>query len=88
MTFDLIVRGATLPDGRKEIDIAARDGRIVAIERAIAAEAAVVVDARGRLVSPPFVDCHFHMDATLSLGLPRLNQSRARCSRASRSGAN
>ena len=29
----------------------------------------------GRLVSPPFVDCHFHMDATLSLGIPRMNQS-------------
>jgi cytosine deaminase len=75
MTFDLIVRGATLPDGRKNIDIAARGGRIVAIERDIQAEAGTVVDARGRLVSPPFVDCHFHMDATLSLGLPRLNQS-------------
>jgi len=75
MTFDLIVRGATLPDGREDIDIAARDGRIVAIERDIQAEAGTVVDARGRLVSPPFVDCHFHMDATLSLGLPRLNQS-------------
>src|SRR5271163_2698784 len=75
MTFDLIVRGATLPDGRTDIDIAARDGRIVAIERGIAAEAGTIIDARGRLVSPPFVDCHFHMDATLSLGLPRLNQS-------------
>ena len=30
---------------------------------------------RGRLVSPPFVDAHFHLDATLSLGLPRLNRS-------------
>ena len=29
----------------------------------------------GYLLSPPFVDCHFHMDATLSLGLPRLNVS-------------
>jgi len=26
-------------------------------------------------VTPPFVDSHFHMDATLSLGLPRLNRS-------------
>jgi len=26
-------------------------------------------------VSPPFVDPHFHMDATLSLGLPRMNIS-------------
>ena len=75
MTFDLIVRGATLPDGRNDIDIAARDGRIVAIEPNIQAEAGTIIDARGRLVSPPFVDCHFHMDATLSLGLPRLNQS-------------
>ena len=75
MFFDLIVRGATLPDGRNDIDIAARDGRIVAIEPNIQAEAGTIIDARGRLVAPPFVDCHFHMDATLSLGLPRLNQS-------------
>jgi cytosine/creatinine deaminase len=75
MTFDLIVRGANLPDGRRGIDIAARDGRIVAIEPNIAAEAHAIVDAQGRLVAPPFVDAHFHLDATLSLGLPRLNQS-------------
>ena len=75
MTFDLIVRGANLPDGRRGIDIAARDGRIVAIEPNIAAEARVIVEAQGRLVAPPFVDAHFHLDATLSLGLPRLNQS-------------
>ena len=30
------------------------------------------IDASGKLVSPPFVDAHFHMDATLSLGLPRV----------------
>jgi hypothetical protein len=29
----------------------------------------------GNLVSPPFVDPHFHMDATLSYGLPRINAS-------------
>jgi cytosine/creatinine deaminase len=34
-----------------------------------------LIDAQGQLLSPPFVDSHFHMDATLSLGLPRLNQS-------------
>jgi cytosine/creatinine deaminase len=33
------------------------------------------IDAGGLLVTPPFVDAHFHMDATLSLGLPRLNVS-------------
>src|SRR6185295_2766415 len=75
MTFDLIVRNATLPDGRAGLDIAIQQGRIAAVERAIAGEAARVIDAQGLLVSPPFVDTHFHMDATLSLGLPRLNQS-------------
>ena len=34
-----------------------------------------MIACEGRLVSPPFVDPHFHMDATLSLGLPRLNVS-------------
>jgi cytosine deaminase len=75
MTFDLIVRNANLPDGRAGVDIACSGGKIAAIERTISAEAGLTIDATGRLVSPPFVDCHFHMDATLSLGIPRLNQS-------------
>jgi len=75
MAVDLLVKGATLPDGRIGLDIACAGGRITAIEPGITAEAGVVIDATGRLVSPPFVDCHFHMDATLSLGLPRLNVS-------------
>ena len=72
---DLLVTNATLPDGRSGIDIAAAGGKIVAIEPNIAAEAGRTIDAGGRLVSPPFIDCHFHMDATLSLGLPRMNES-------------
>lgn len=75
MTFDLIIRNSTLPDGRTGIDIAIKDGRITATERGIQAEAGQIIEAGGYLVSPPFVDVHFHMDATLSLGLPRLNQS-------------
>src|SRR5918994_493462 len=75
MTFDLIIRNSTLPDGRTGIDIAIKDGRITATERGIQAEAGQIIEAGGNLVSPPFVDVHFHMDATLSLGLPRLNES-------------
>lgn len=75
MTFDLVVRRANLPDGRTGIDIGVRDGRIAAVERNLVAEAANEIDAEGLLVSPPFVDVHFHMDATLSLGLPRMNES-------------
>jgi cytosine deaminase len=71
--FDLIVKGGTLPDGRTA-DIAITGERIEAVGR-IEAEAARVIDANGDLVAPAFVDPHFHMDATLSYGLPRLNAS-------------
>jgi cytosine deaminase len=73
--FDIIIRNANLPDGRTGIDIAVSAGTIAAIEPGITADAGQVIDATGRLVSPPFVDPHFHLDATLSLGLPRLNRS-------------
>jgi cytosine deaminase len=73
--FDLIVRRANLPDGRTGIDVAVRDGRIIALAPAFDAIGAEEIDARGRLLSTPFVDAHFHMESTLSLGLPRLNRS-------------
>ena len=73
--LDLIVRNCTLPDGRQNMDIGVQNGRIAAVETALVAEAAEVVDAEGMLVSSPFVDAHFHMDSTLSYGLPRVNES-------------
>ena len=73
--FELKITNATLPDGRKGLDIGIKDGKIAAIEANLGGEAGEVIDADGQLVSPPFVDCHFHMDATLSLGQPRFNES-------------
>ena len=73
--FDLKITNATLPDGRTNMGIGVTAGRIAALEQNLAGEAGETMDARGELVSPPFVDCHFHMDATLSVGLPRLNES-------------
>ena len=73
--MDLIIRNANLPDGRVGIDIGIKDGKIKELESSLSAKAPEEIDASGKLVSPPFVDAHFHMDATLSLGQPRLNQS-------------
>ena len=74
MAFDLIVKGGRLPDG-STADIGITEGRIAAIEPLHDAEAGRIIDAAGNLVAPPFVDPHFHMDATLSYGLPRINAS-------------
>ena len=72
--FDLLIKGGTLPDGTVA-DIAIKGDRIADIAPNITAEAGETIDATGDLVSPPFVDPHFHMDATLSYGTPRVNAS-------------
>ncbi len=72
---DLVIRNASLPDGRMGIDIAIQGSRISAVGVALPVSAAEEINANGNLVTPPFVDAHFHMDAVLSYGLPRVNQS-------------
>ena len=74
MSIDILVKGGLLADGT-QADIAISDGIITAVESGITAEAGEVIDASGKLVSQPFIDCHFHMDATLSYGRPRVNAS-------------
>lgn len=77
--MDLIIRRAALSThvaGRDApVDIAIDAGRIVAVEPNLTAAAGREIDAAGSLVVPPFVDAHFHLDATLSYGLPRVNAS-------------
>ncbi|MEO8119877.1 MAG: amidohydrolase family protein [Rhodoferax sp.] len=73
--LDLLIQNATLPDGREDMSVAVRAGKIVEVSAGLVAPAHEVSDAQGRLLSPPFVDAHFHMDATLSYGLPRVNAS-------------
>ena len=73
--LNLIIRNANLPDGRTGIDIAIQDGRIAELAVGLEAQAHREIDAQGNLVSPHFVDSHFHLDSTLTYGRPRVNQS-------------
>lgn len=73
--FDLVVKGGRLPDGQVA-DIGIAGGKITAITAGLdLSNAAQTIDATGDLVAPPFVDPHFHLDATLSYGTPRINES-------------
>ena len=72
----MLIRNATLADGRTGVDVRVDAGRISAIGHNLPApDGSETIDAQGWLLSPPFVDPHFHMDACLSYGLPRVNQS-------------
>jgi cytosine deaminase len=73
--LDLLVTNATLPDGRTGMSVAVQAGRITEVAQGLQAQAQETIDAQGYLLSAPFCDPHFHMDATLSYGLPRVNQS-------------
>ncbi|GAA4217561.1 cytosine deaminase [Sagittula marina] len=72
--MDILVKGGLLADGT-QADIAITGDTITEVAPGISAEAGEVIDARGKLVTQPFVDAHFHMDATLSYGRPRVNAS-------------
>ena len=73
--LDLLVKNASLPDGRKNMSVAVIGGKITEVTEGLNAPAHEVVDAQGLLLTAPFVDPHFHMDATLSYGMPRVNES-------------
>jgi len=70
---DLLVRNVRV--GERVVDVGIEDGRFVRIAPELDADAPQTVDAEGRLATPPLVDCHLHLDASLTAGRPRYNQS-------------
>jgi N-acyl-D-aspartate/D-glutamate deacylase len=65
MDYDLIVRGGNIADGKGgalyEGDVAVKDGKIAAVGK-VSGKGAEEIDAKGKLVTPGFVDIHTHYD--------------------------
>ena len=63
--YDLIVKGGRVIDPAAKLDavrdVAIASGRIAAIARNISADAADMIDARGKLVVPGLLDIHTHV---------------------------
>src|ERR671918_2449107 len=68
---DLLIRGGPLIDGSggpgRAADVAVRGDRVAAVEPRSARPARRVIDARGQVVAPGFIDIHTHSDFTLPL---------------------
>src|SRR6266516_25421 len=74
MQYDLIIRNAQLHRRQVLVDIAIQNGRFVAVGPHLA-DARREIDVAGRLIVPPFIDAHVHLDAVLTVGQPRYNTS-------------
>jgi len=73
--LDLLIRNAQLIGEKETVDLGCQGGRITERTPRLEAPAREEIDASGNLVTPPFVDSHFHMDSTLTYGTPRYNES-------------
>ena len=69
MAHELIIAGGTVVDGTgatpKPADVAVDNGRISRVGDLAGAEAGRTIDAKGKLVTPGFVDLHTHLDAQI-----------------------
>ena len=67
--WDLLIDNATRLDDAAPVSIGIRAGQIEAVAPSLAGHTAARIDARGGLVTPSFVDPHFHIDKVLSRDL-------------------
>ena len=58
--LDLLVTNASLFDGCIYMSVAVQAGKIVEVKEGLTAPAHETLDAGGMLLSPPFIDAHFH----------------------------
>lgn len=70
MNFDTIIENGTIVDGSGQRtgyrgDVGIRNGKIEAIGALESAEATTRIDAKGKIVSPGFIDVHVHSEIAL-----------------------
>ena len=73
--MNTLIKNATVRGHKNRVDIAISGDIIADIAPHITHDCPHVIDADGKFVSAPFVDAHFHLDATLTLVLTGVNKT-------------
>lgn len=71
----MLIKNAQLRNQSNLVDILIEDGKITKIEENINTDCKDIIDAKGYLVLPPFIEPHVHLDTALTAGDPRWNES-------------
>ena len=75
--LDILIKNGLVVDGTGRsayhADVAVKDGKILKIAPAIQEPASEVIDAKGLVVAPGFIDCHNHSDSDVFLGTDSYN---------------
>lgn len=72
----MLIKQVVIENATKRQDVRVKNGKFVAIADSLTPIAdEQVIDATGKLMLPPFVDPHVHLDATLTAGQPEWNES-------------
>ena len=72
----MLIKQVVIENATKRQDVRVKNGKFVAIADSLTPIAdEQVIYATGKLMLPPFVDPHVHLDATLTAGQPEWNES-------------
>ncbi len=75
--FDILIKNGFIVDGtgskRYEADVAIKDGKIAKIGTNLNEQASKVIDAKGLIVAPGFIDSHTHTDGSFLFGTDSYN---------------
>lgn len=72
----MLIKNVHIESNDQVQDIRIEDGRFVAIEETIDARGGErVIDGAGKLLLPPLIDSHVHLDATRTAGQPEWNET-------------
>ena len=67
--YDILIKNAKIADGSGNptffADVAVKDGKIARVCKNLKAEAETVIDGKGKVLSPGFIDVHSHHDLEL-----------------------
>lgn len=72
----MLIKNVHVNNQPELVDVAITDGKFTAIEAGLTPKPGEqVIEGNGKLLLPPFIDSHVHLDATLTAGQPEFNES-------------